>query len=262
MTELRRILIQRPYITPDFTVITDSDETATTLLSVFEPYACESNQVTDSVTIDLTCKDCIEIQQVINTIYETSKPIPDYTLLHAAAVALDKTAFILAGKTQSGKSTLTAYLCTNGFTYLTDDISVIENRTLEVLPYRKSIMLRQGSLDVLKKHSIRINTNKYIAWNNELRYPYRPVVKRNNSTFKLGGIFILERNSDDLNSIRQLPPGDAFLEIMTSALYYEKNTVDRIITTRNLVNRGCFRINYSSMEYVLNELKDRFSNER
>ncbi|MCD6322581.1 MAG: hypothetical protein J7L77_06095 [Clostridiales bacterium] len=261
MTKSKRILIQRPYITPDFTVITDSEKTAATLLSVFEPYACESSQVTDSVTIDFTCKDCNETQQVINTIYETSKPIPGYTLLHAAAVALDNTAFILAGQTQSGKSTLTAYLCANGFTYLTDDISVIENRTLEVLPYRKSIMLRQGSLDVLKKHGIRINTSKYVAWNNEARYPYRPVLKTNNDRYKFGGIFILDRNSNDLNNISQLPSGDAFLEIMTSTLYYEKNTVNRLTVARDLVNRGCFRLNYSSMEYVLYELKDRLSYE-
>ncbi|MCK5759458.1 MAG: hypothetical protein KAH14_10230 [Clostridiales bacterium] len=262
MIEISRILIQRPYITPDFTVITDSDETATTLISVFEPYACESSQTTDSVTIELIGKDCSEIQQIINTIYKTSKPKSGYTLLHAAAVALDKTAFILAGKTQSGKSTLTAYLCNNGFTYLTDDITVIDNKTLEVLPYRKSIMLRQGSLDVLKKHGIHINTNKYVAWNNESRYPYKPIPRTNIDRFKLGGIYTIERNSSDLNNISQLPSGDAFLEIMTSTLYYEKNTVNRLTVARDLVNRGCFRLNYSSMDYVLNELKDRVLNER
>jgi hypothetical protein len=122
-------------------------------------------------------------------------------------------------------------------------------------------MLRQGSLDVLKKHNISIDTNKCISWNNESRYPYIPITGTDTYTFNLGGIFTLERNSNYLNDIYRLPSGDALLEVMSAALYHEKNTVTRLTTAKDLVSKGCFRLNYSSMEYVLNELKDRIPDE-
>jgi hypothetical protein len=70
-------------------------------------------------------------------------------LLHAAVLVHDDQAVLFAAPTGAGKSTLAAALCESGWTYLSDELAIIDPHTLRVEPYAMPIVLKPGSIDAL-----------------------------------------------------------------------------------------------------------------
>ena len=73
----------------------------------------------------------------------------DVVNLHAAACAWKERGVVMAGPTESGKSTLAAGLALAGFTYLTDEVAGIDPRNLTVAPYPKPLSIDPGAWPVL-----------------------------------------------------------------------------------------------------------------
>ena len=67
--------------------------------------------------------------------------LKDYLFLHSAAVAKDKKAVLLAGPSESGKSTLTLGLLNYGYQYLTDEVAVISLSGLKAIPFQRPIYI-------------------------------------------------------------------------------------------------------------------------
>lgn len=65
-------------------------------------------------------------------------------VIHAGVVALDGRAFVLPGKTHSGKSTLVAELVRRGAVYFSDEYALIDSEGL-VHPYPRPMLLRNGA---------------------------------------------------------------------------------------------------------------------
>ncbi len=270
------VIINRPYINPVFSVKTNSLQIANTLTTVYSPFSAISGQYSDGFQISAMQKDNTIIlqygktkiacpvfevtQRIINIIYELSKAEEGYTLLHAAAVAIKDKAFILAGKTQAGKSTLTAYLCSIGFEYITDDITIVDNKNCKIIPYRKRIMLRDGSRQLFKNNGINISMDAPIKWGDELRYPFAPATRTNFSSFKLEGVFFIKWNKNKLKKTIDLPSGNAFIRLLSSGLFYAKSTPSHLEVIKNIISTGCYDLNYSSLNYVANLLKERAGN--
>ena len=260
------VTISRKYITPDFCITTDIPEIQNGLLTLYFPFSQLSSLNPDAIQISaVTSGSSVEfihddnlmalqkgevLQKIVNIIYTTSLPSPGYTLIHAASVGLNGKAFLLTGQTQSGKSTLTAYLCSRGFSYITDDITVIEKATQRILPYRKNIMLREGSINVLAGKGISVNPDSVVSWNNDSRYPYLPDCTKCNDEYEIDKIFFIQRNETDINSVLQMDSSEAFISLMHSALYYEKTSHKSLLQIKQLIESGCYSINYSSMDYV------------
>ncbi|MBX3014047.1 MAG: hypothetical protein KF832_21180 [Caldilineaceae bacterium] len=72
-------------------------------------------------------------------------------LLHAAAVALHNQSIIFVGASGTGKSTLTAWLLSKGFTYLTDELVFIANDTVNVATLPRPLNLKKASRSILHK---------------------------------------------------------------------------------------------------------------
>lgn len=67
-------------------------------------------------------------------------------LFHAAVVARDGRALLLPANSGSGKSTLAAALCASGWTYLSDELAVVDPATLQVEPFALPIGLKDKSV--------------------------------------------------------------------------------------------------------------------
>ncbi|MBI2470541.1 MAG: hypothetical protein HYV59_04785 [Planctomycetes bacterium] len=67
--------------------------------------------------------------------------LKDYLFLHSAAVAKDNKAVLLAGPSESGKSTLSLGLLNYGYQYLTDEVVVINLANMKALPFQRPIYI-------------------------------------------------------------------------------------------------------------------------
>ena len=69
--------------------------------------------------------------------------------IHGGVVARCDRAVVICGTSGAGKSTLTAALAQRGWTYLTDEIAVVDPHAFTVTPYPKWVDLSAESLDLL-----------------------------------------------------------------------------------------------------------------
>ncbi|MGI5835862.1 MAG: hypothetical protein ACOX87_05135 [Chloroflexota bacterium] len=72
-----------------------------------------------------------------------------HLLIHAGVVASDGGGILLPGASGAGKSTLVASLSLSGFTYLSDEVAVLDRHSLAALPFQKSICLKEGGWQAL-----------------------------------------------------------------------------------------------------------------
>lgn len=73
----------------------------------------------------------------------------EYLMIHAAVVAWKGRALVLPARMNSGKTTLSAGLLKSGFTYLTDEVALLDRSTGKVHPYPKALTLGARSLDAV-----------------------------------------------------------------------------------------------------------------
>lgn len=65
--------------------------------------------------------------------------------IHAAVHSLGKACIVLPGVGGTGKTTLSAALIKDGFRYFTDEVALLDRRTLRVVPAPVSLRVKQGS---------------------------------------------------------------------------------------------------------------------
>lgn len=68
---------------------------------------------------------------------------------HAGAVERNSRVVVVVGQSGHGKSTLTAALVQAGWSYITDEVVVVDSATFDVAPYARPLDLDQRSLDRL-----------------------------------------------------------------------------------------------------------------
>lgn len=86
------------------------------------------------------------VEQAFSAVFrEVVDRIERYLLVHAAAVAGEAGAFLLAGSSGSGKTTLCLLLAGHGFRLLTDDFTPVERGTRTATPFPKALGVRHGA---------------------------------------------------------------------------------------------------------------------
>lgn len=71
-----------------------------------------------------------------------------YAQFHAGAVAFSRRGILLPGPKRCGKSTLTLGLLLNGGLYLSEDVAVLEHRSLQLVPNGHGVSLRPDAISV------------------------------------------------------------------------------------------------------------------
>jgi len=77
--------------------------------------------------------------------------IYQYLILHAAVVEKNGFALILSGQPGAGKSTLCAALVNRGWRLLSDEMTVIDLKTNELIPIVRPVCLKNESIDIIKR---------------------------------------------------------------------------------------------------------------
>lgn len=71
-------------------------------------------------------------------------------IVHAAVLVKNNQAIIFPASPGSGKSTLTAYLCLNGWTLYSDEMAVIDLKNQKVSPLYRPVCLKNDSISIIK----------------------------------------------------------------------------------------------------------------
>lgn len=204
-----------------------------------------------------TIKTPTEIFVSDSPLYEIDKFLFDHTkydprvlALHGAAVEWDGKCHLFLAATTSGKTTLTSYLCQDGFGYLTDDCILLDRQNLCVHPLATPIQLRSGGAEVLKHYNaLPSNLERLKEGDNLVRYVYTP----NNIPSKavpLANIFFIERTEDE-NALLDMSTTERITALMKSPITNYPITGDYLRFLSTLAQKiPCYRLRYCDMNYV------------
>ncbi|MBQ8188153.1 MAG: hypothetical protein IJZ44_00015 [Lachnospiraceae bacterium] len=190
--------------------------------------------------------------EIVNDIlYEQRCFDPNILALHGAAVAYNGLSYLFLGATTSGKTTLTGYLASKGFKYITDDCILLDRETFCVYPYTTPLHFRQGGVDVLRKCGALPEKLQLLEEPSFTRYVYTPDDCISKS-LPLGRIFFLTRTEgvEDENRVEEMTTTERMTELLKSPIIeYSINGAYLQLIAR-LAKFPCHRLTYHDMNYV------------
>jgi len=169
--------------------------------------------------------------------------------LHGAAVEYNGMAYVFLAATGNGKTTLTGYLTSSGFGYITDDCVLLDRVDFKVYPHNCPIHLREGGLEVLKQLGKAPNS---IGESME-RFVYTPD-DTITEPLPLGGIFFIERSGSG-NILLKPKSNDIVIELMKSPITNYEVTPYYHRTIMNLARKPCRKLMYKDMDFVAETIK-------
>lgn len=254
------LYISRPCHNIDIAVRTNSIDLSQHIKAYYDPFISLTPQHTTAEIEVLVDNDGIWIrtqkqryktdhalQSVINFVYENISINDDMFAMHAAAIEYQGQAYVLAGATGSGKTTLTTYLTSKGFGYITDDCTLISRNTFAITPYLCKIHLRAGGMEVLKSQCIPVESI-FFKHSAEARYLYTPQ-KQMQEPLPLKAILWLNRTKDQ-NDTQSISSGELMRLLMESAISQNKLSGEHLRFLSRLSSIVCQKVRYQDMGYV------------
>lgn len=167
--------------------------------------------------------------------------------LHGAAVEWRGKAYLFLAHTSGGKTTLTSYLVSCGFGYLSDDCILVDRETLTVYPGSNPIHLRRGGLKVLEELGKAPICQKVLTPPNE-RYVFMPehIVT---DPLPIGDIFFIHR-SESKNGIEEISVNQRLEGLMKSPITPYPVDAEYLRLLLRVAERGCRLLSYCDMDYV------------
>ena len=180
--------------------------------------------------------------------HQILSPQKGFILLHGGALQYKDKAFLLLGKSMSGKTTLTAYLAYNGFVYYSDDLILINSHSQSVFPCANYMHIREIGLDVLQNtYLLNLKTKASSVSDGYRRYLYYPGNIANNPHL-LNKVFFINYNENVDLMYEQIDQDVAEGRIVENS-FSTKTLVSTIIAahrlSRNLVS---YTLTYNDLE--------------
>ncbi len=199
------------------------------------------------------------VQAVTNILFEESDYATNIFPLHGGAVEAGGKAYLFLAPTGQGKTTLTAYLAAQGFSYINDDSIIIDMNTDSVLPNLSPVCLRPGSIPVLKQYGCTISGTEINIEDIE-RIVYMPD-NTVHTALPIGNIYFIERIQNDndcnrnYNACRHIDKSEAIQLLMSSLCSPDAVDISRMKYAIHSAEH-CFRLIYSDMRYIADLLNN------
>lgn len=179
-------------------------------------------------------------------------------VFHASALAWQGKGVLLPGTMGVGKSTLTAWLLTQGFEYLTDEMVYIEKDTKKIEAFSRPLNLRRSSRFVWQGLESKAESNRTI-WNGEDFDLVQPDLFQNTP-------LVLESNLD-LVVFARYEPTAAFELLSLTKAQASLELMKHFVNARNLPAAGfpdiahlmrkvpAYRMRYSNFQQVEGQIE-------
>jgi len=169
--------------------------------------------------------------------------------LHGAAVERNGECYIFLASTGSGKTTLTSYLTSCGFGYLTDDCILLDRDNFTVHPCPAPIQLRDGGAEALKRYGAFPDNTELLEEPPTLRRLVFTPKSCADKSIPLKSIYFIKR-SDDENKIIDMPTTERITELMRAPITPYAVTGEHLRFIVKLAKVNCQRLVYSDMDFV------------
>jgi HprK-related kinase A len=176
-----------------------------------------------------------------------------YFIIHAAAVERDGLAAILPAPPGSGKSTLCAALANRGWRLLTDELTLIDPKTQQILPLPRPISLKNEALRVIREFAPKavfgpasLNTIKgTIA---HVRPPAESIERMREPSRPAWVVFPKFRAGASTKA-RMISKGNALMRVAESSVNYSILGVEGFnILSRMIDAVNCYDFEYSKLD--------------
>jgi hypothetical protein len=99
--------------------------------------------------------------------------LQEFFQIHAGAVVKSGKVILLPANHGSGKTTLTLSLARNNYRCLSDDIVLIDPKSLMVIPFPRSFLIKEGAIKKLTRSNLIDKKNGYYCKSDDILY-YNP----------------------------------------------------------------------------------------
>jgi hypothetical protein len=203
-------------------------------------------------------------REVLIIVRDTTINRTDFFLqIHAGVVSNGSHGVMLPAAAGGGKSTLTAALVNRGFRYLTDEIALLQNDTLDVRPVPFAITVKPGSLAPLSTDYPHLADSPrhrredeqdvvYLIPPEQNRYP------ANGAPLLVRWIVFPRYGTDETTALRPLGKAEALSRLLSECLVVPKD-LDRDSVAALIAwfsQTECFELPFSSLAEAAGLLRD------
>lgn len=188
------------------------------------------------------------LQEIINIMRTNRVFNKNIFAIHGAAVAHNNETYLFLAATTSGKTTLTGYLTTYGFGYLTDDCILLDKESFQVYPFCTPVQLREGGYNILKSLGYLPDNVEFLNDTSIKRYVYTP---KNcvRTPLPLKRIFFINR-TENRNDLEDMNATKRMISLLKSPIteYELDRTYLKFISKLSKI--PCHELYYCNMDYV------------
>ena len=197
---------------------------------------------------------------VMNSVkFELINNINDKLAIHAALVSNSSGSLLLPGTSGAGKSSLTAWLVKHGFHYHTDELVLIDLKSLNLIPFTRPLMVKSHGLDAtLEMLGISASNKQLMIGNYNSSIPHRLINSEYIDTPRPLKAIVFPAYSKAGNShCERLSKAQAIVELMRSNVLARNLPSHGTKIIQQLVdNAPAFQCQYSNFDQLPTLLSD------
>lgn len=176
-----------------------------------------------------------------------------YIIIHAAVIERRGRAIVLPAPPGSGKSTLCAGLVQRGWRLLSDELTLIDPATGELVPLARPVSLKNRSIEVIKSFApdavFGPLTRDTVKGTVAHMKPPTESVRRSAERAKLGWIVFPRYVAGSETQPSNLPRGEAMMALIDNAFNYHLHGLEGFNCLSTLVSSAdCMRFEYGDLE--------------
>lgn len=185
-----------------------------------------------------------------------STQIHTYLIVHAAVIERNGFAVVLPAPPGAGKSTLCAALVQEGWRLLSDELTLIDFDTYQVVPMPRPIGLKNQSIDIIKQRYPEavfgvVSSDTVKGSVIHLKPPESSITMLHVSC-PVGWIIFPKYEANTLTELAPRSKGRAFMEMANNAFNYSVLGAIGFDVLKNVVDRAvCFDFKYSQLDEAI-----------
>jgi HprK-related kinase A len=185
--------------------------------------------------------------------FTISQTVHNYLVLHAAVIERGGRAAILPAASGAGKSTLVAGLAYRGWRLLSDELTLIDLDTLELIPLARPISLKNRSISIIRdfvpdavmSHEVKNTIKGTVA----LLRPPEDSINRASETAKPAWFVFPTWNAEARAELRPVEKAGSFMALCRNAVNYHIHGRRGFDALADLFDRcACLQFRYGSLD--------------